>query len=102
MTTGRVDQRAVGDKGIGIIVTRKGRTVQHGLERCRGAFPNDIPADDAARDTIYIGDDVHLVFFSPINVNSSSNSLISKVNASGWGGASGKRSAWAFIQLAIV
>src|SRR5688572_4076962 len=102
METRGIKQRAVGDKRIGIILTRKGRAIQHGLEIRRRAFPNDIPADNTVCRPIYIGDDVHLVFFRPINVNSSSNSLTSKGNASGWGGSSGKRSAWAFIQLATV
>ncbi len=63
------------------------------------SLPHHLPAYNAARLTVDRCQDVGFVFFSPMKVNSSSNSTVSF--SAGWG-ISGKRAACALTQLATL
>lgn len=53
---------------------RFGRTINQSLHYLRGALPDHLMRDDAARGAIYRRDDVGLRFFEPMKVNTSSSS----------------------------
>ncbi len=72
---GEIDERFVGRESIGIMLFCLGRTVEHGLPGGVVTGKNDIPTDDTAAVTVYVGDDVCFIFLAPMYVNSSSNSL---------------------------
>lgn len=100
--TRRVDERVVGGKSIGEVLLSKRTAIQHGLERRCGALPSHIPADNAVRRAVNVGQDVDFVFLSPMKVNNSSNSFTSNVMSGGSGGWLGRLLAYAFSQLATV
>ena len=98
---GKVDERFVDRKGIGIILFGLRRTVEQGLHGGVVTGKNDVPADNTAAVTVYVSDDVRFVFLAPMKVNSSSNSLTTN-GCSGTGGLSGSRLACAVTQFATV
>lgn len=73
--------------------------VDHGLDRFLGAFPEKIPAQNAAGVPIDDGHEVDSVFFSPMNVNNSSNSAVWTRSGTG---AFGNFSEYSLTQLATV
>ncbi len=73
--------------------------VNHWLHHLRLSLPDHLPAHNASRLTIHRRQDVGFVFFSPMKVNSSSNSSVS---FSAGCGVSGRLAACALIQLATL
>jgi len=73
--------------------------IHHFLQVRCVALPDHSAPNEAARGPIYFGDDVDLVFFSPMKVNNSSNSATSTSLGTG---AEGSSSAYAFTQRETV
>ena len=94
-----VPKAAVSLKAITEIPFSFGCIIHHELDGFLGAFPDNDPAQNATRTAVYDGDDVDLVFLSPINVNSSSISAVSTFSGTG---AAGNFSACAFTQFATL
>src|SRR5512141_1798731 len=74
-------------------------SIDNGLKIIPGAFPDDLPAQETASGSVYIGQEVDSVFLSPIKVKSSSSSAFSTFSGTG---AGGRISAWALAQLATL
>jgi hypothetical protein len=68
---------AVSRESVREIMCSFGRTINQSLHDLRGALPDHLMRDDAARGTIYRRDDVGLRFFEPMKVNTSSSSTTS-------------------------
>ncbi len=94
-----VDQQLIQFPLIAEVLLRRLTLVNDLLQVDRPSLPHDLPADDAASLAIDCGQDVGFVFFSPMKVNSSSNSTVSF--SAGWGVA-GKLAAWALTQFATL
>lgn len=61
--------------------------IDDGLEIIASAFPDDLPAQETASSSVYIGEEVDPVFLSPIKVKSSSSSAFSTCSGTGAGGS---------------
>ncbi len=70
------------------------------LDALLGTFPDQFPAQNTTRDTVYDCNQVDPVFLLPINVNNSSISAV--FTSSGTGGVSDRPSAWALTQSETV
>ncbi len=66
-----IDQRLIGGELIGVVRYRLRAAVKHGLHNVCGSFPDDVPAHNTMRLSVYLRDDVDDVFFFPAKVKSS-------------------------------
>ena len=96
-----VHERVIGREIVGVVLGGLGAAFHELLQGVRRPFPEDVPAQNAARGAVYLRDDIGNVFFCATNVKSSSSSAVSTA-PDGVGGWSGKASAWAATQLATV
>ena len=90
--TSVIPQTVIGIKSIAVITLGFGCFIHHLLDHILGSLPDHFTAQIAAGETIYDGDDVDLVFLSPMKVNTSS--ISASLTCSGTGG-SGSWAAWA-------
>jgi hypothetical protein len=86
-------------KSVAVIASSFGSLIHHILDDLLSAFPDNFPAQIAARLPVYDREDVDPVFLSPIKVNSSS---ISASFTSSGRGASGNLVVWALIHKETV
>jgi len=94
-----VPKTIIGIKSIAVIDFGLRSIIHHVLDSLLGAFPDHIPAEEAAGLPVYERDDVDPLFLSPIKVNSSS--ISASLTSSGMGTAA-KFSACAATQSETV
>jgi len=94
-----IPQAIISIKSVAVIALRLGSLIHHFLDGRLGSLPNDLKAQITAGYSIYDRDDVDLVFFSPIKVNSSS--ISASLTSVGTGG-SGSWAAWALTHKETV
>ncbi len=94
-----IPKTIIGIKSIAVINFGLGGIIHHILDSLLGAFPDHIPAEEAAGLPVYERDDVDPLFLSPIKVNSSS--ISASLISSGMGTAT-KFSACAATQSETV
>ena len=99
IATEMVPERGIGIKGITEIPFGFWSIINNGLKIIPSAFPDDLPAQETARGSVYIGQEVNPVFLSPIKVKSSSSSAFSTCSGTG---AGGNFSACAWAQFATL
>lgn len=81
-----IPKTVIGIKSIAEIDFGLGSIIHHILDGLLGAFPDHIPAEEAAGLPVYERDDVDPLFLSPIKVNNSS--ISASLISSGMGTAS--------------
>jgi hypothetical protein len=94
-----IPQAIVGIKGVAMITLGFHGFINHFLYHRLGTFPDNLIAQITARGSIYKGDDVSRLFFSPMKVKSSS---ISATSTSSGTDALGRLIALAFTHSEMV
>jgi len=94
-----IPQAIISIKSVAVITLGFGRLIHQLLDGGLGSLPDDLKAQITAGHSIYDRDDVDLVFFSPIKVNSSS--ISASLTSAGTGG-SGSWAAWALTHKETV
>jgi hypothetical protein len=94
-----IPQAIVGFKSIAMITLGFHSFINHCLYHRLGTFPDNLIAQITTRYSIYKGDDVSRLFFSPMKVKSSS---ISATSTSSGTAALGKQAAFAFTHSEMV
>jgi hypothetical protein len=63
-----VHERVIGRQVVRVVLSGLGAALHEVLQQLRRPFPQDVPAQDAARGAIYRCDDIGNAFFSPTKV----------------------------------
>jgi len=88
IATKMVPEGSIGVESITVIPFGFGTIIDNLLKVILSTFPDNLPAQEAARCPIYIGYEVDPVFFSPMKVKSSSSSAFSTFSGTAAGGRS--------------